>query len=93
MRNHASTLPSGLQGRKSGTRRLVKLLQSNWQTSAEKSGNFSAEVAEVLLSVSQTSRKEFSPVAWSLLTLWHETCIPFSVKKKEKQTFLLLSYC
>ena len=91
--HHASTLPSGLQGCKSTTRWLLKLLVSNCKTSAEKLPDFSAEVGEVLLSVSQTSRKGFSPVGWSLLTLWHETCIPFSVKKKEKQTFLLLSYC
>ena len=91
--HHASTLPSGLQAQKSTTRWLLKLLVSNCKTSAEKLPDFSAEVAEVLLSVSQTSRKGFSPVGWSPLTLWHETCIPFSVKKKEKQTFLLLSYC
>ena len=91
--HHASILPSRLQGRKSGTCRLPKLLVSNCQTSAEKLPDFSAEVGEVLLSVSQTSRKGFSPVGWSPLTLWHETCTPFSVKMEEKQTFLLLSYC
>jgi hypothetical protein len=89
----ASNLPSGLQGRKSGTRRLTKLLVSNCKTSAEKLPDFTAEVGEVLLSVSQTFRKEFSPVGWSPLTLRHETCTPFSVKMEEKQTFLLLSYC
>ncbi|MBQ5621643.1 MAG: hypothetical protein IIU92_03365 [Bacteroidaceae bacterium] len=48
---HASILPSGLQGRKSATCRLPKLLVSNCQSSAEKLPDFSAEVAEVLLSV------------------------------------------
>ena len=56
--HHASILPSGLQARKSATRRLVKLLVSNCQTSAEKLPDFSAEVAEVLLSVFLTHRKE-----------------------------------
>ena len=91
--HHASILPSGLQAQKSATCRLLKLLQSNCQTSAEKLPDFSAEVGEVLLCVFLTPRKEFSPVGCSLLTLWHETCTPFSVKMEEKQTFLLLSYC
>ncbi len=49
--HHSSFCANGLQARKSATRRLLKLLVSNCQTSAEKSGNFSAEVGEVLLCV------------------------------------------
>ena len=54
----ASILPSGLQARKSATRRLLKLLVSNCQSSAEKLPDFSAEVGEVLLCVFLTSRKD-----------------------------------
>ena len=54
----ASISPSGLQGRESAARRAPKLLVSNCQTSAEKSGNFTAEVGEVLLSVFLTPRIE-----------------------------------
>ena len=66
----ASILPSGLQGQKSATRRLVKLLQSNWPTSAEKLPDFTAEVDEVLSCVFLTSRKE---VVFLALGVW----IPF----------------
>ena len=55
----ASILPSGLQAQKSATCRLLKLLVSNCQSSAEKLPDFSAEVGEVLLSVSQPPVKGF----------------------------------
>jgi hypothetical protein len=51
-------LPSGLQRQKSATRLATKLLVSNCKTSAEKSGNFTAEVGEVLLYVFLIPRKE-----------------------------------
>ena len=56
--HHASNFPRGLQGRKSGTCRLPKVLVSNCQSSAEKLPDFSAEVGEVLLSVFLIPRKE-----------------------------------
>ncbi len=56
--HHSSVLPGGVQAWKSAIRRATKLLVSKCKTSAEKSGNFSAEVAEVLLCVFQASRKE-----------------------------------
>ena len=56
--HHSSILPNGLQARKSGTRRILKLLVSNCQTSTEKLPDFSAEVGEVLLCVFLTSRKD-----------------------------------
>jgi hypothetical protein len=46
------------RGCESATRRLAKLLVSNCQTSAEKLPDFTAEVGEVLLSVSLSSHKE-----------------------------------
>ena len=52
-------MPSGLQARKSATRRAPKLLVSNCQSSAEKLPDFSAEVGEVLLCVFLTSHKVF----------------------------------
>ena len=57
--HHSSILPNGLQARKSTTRRLLKLLVSNCQTSAEKLPDFSAEVGEVLLCVFLTLFKVF----------------------------------
>ena len=57
--HHSSFCANGLQVRKSATRWLLKLLVSNCQTSAEKSGNFSAEVGEVLLCVFFTPFKVF----------------------------------
>ena len=55
---HSSFCANGLQARKSATRRLLKLLVSNCQTSAEKLPDFSAEVGEVLLCVFLTPHKE-----------------------------------
>ena len=57
--HHSSILPNGLQARKSATRRLLKLLVSNCQTSAEKLPDFTAEVGEVLLCVFLTPFKVF----------------------------------
>ena len=56
--HHSSVLPSGVQAWKSATRRATKLLVSKCKTSAEKSGNFSAEVGEVLWCVFQASRMQ-----------------------------------
>ena len=56
--HHTSFCANGLQVRKSATRRLLKLLVSNCQTSAEKLPDFSAEVGEVLLCVFLTPHKE-----------------------------------
>ena len=49
--HHSSFCANRLQVRKSATRRLLKLLVSNCQTSAEKLPDLSAEVGEVLLCV------------------------------------------
>jgi hypothetical protein len=57
--HHSSFCANGLQVRKSATRRILKLLVSNCQTSAEKLPDFSAEVGEVLLCVFLTPFKVF----------------------------------
>ena len=56
---HSSFCANRLQVRKSATRRLLKLLVSNCQTSVEKLPDFSAEVGEVLLCAFLTSFKVF----------------------------------
>ena len=57
--HHSSFCTNGLQARKSATCRLLKLLASNCQTSAEKLPDFTAEVGEVLLCVFLTPFKVF----------------------------------
>ena len=57
--HHSSFCANGLQVRKSATRRRLKLLVSNCQTSAEKLPDFTAEVGEVLLCVFLTPFKVF----------------------------------
>ena len=74
--HHSSFCTNGLQARKSATCRLLKLLASNCQTSAEKLPDFTAEVGEVLLSVSQTSRKEVIFVSYLICKI-EKKCICF----------------
>ena len=80
-------------GAKSATRRAPKLLVCNCQTSAEKSGNFTAEVGEVLWCVFQTSCNEdiFSLRFARYSQLFYNFAMRKVIKQPRRRHFRILS--
>lgn len=82
--NLQSTCPNGRVDLYAPTNSPEKLLQSNCPTSAENSGNFTAEVGKVLLCVFQTSCVE---VVFSCFWVWNPLQRGANVFRKLHPTF------